>query len=156
MALHKCTQKQLPLTIVGAGLPQLIGQAGRAKSYAERLFEYPEIGPLLKQPAQDALVKPASKLGVDYEDGALNEILEQTKGYPYFLQEWGKHCWQCAEKTPITAEDAKAATELAISALDTSFFRVRFDRLTPSEKNICAQWLKLAQDHIDLEISLIF
>jgi len=134
VALHKCTQKQLPLTIVGAGLPQLVGQAGRAKSYAERLFEYPEIGPLLKQPAIDALVKPALKLGVEYESGALDEILKQTQGYPYFLQEWGKHSWQCAEKSPITAQDAQMASELAISELDASFFRVRFDRLTPSEK----------------------
>jgi len=134
MALHKCTQKQLPVTVVGAGLPQLVGQAGRAKSYAERLFEYPEIGPLSNSSAKDALIKPAAKLGVQYEDGALDEILMQTKGYPYFLQEWGKHCWQCAEQSPIRTEDAKIATELAISELDTSFFRVRFDRLTPSEK----------------------
>jgi hypothetical protein len=134
MALHKCTQKQLPVTVVGAGLPQLVGQAGRAKSYAERLFEYPEIGPLSKASAKDALVKPAAKLGVQYEDGALDEILIQTKGYPYFLQEWGKHCWQCADKSPITAKDAKTATELAISELDANFFRVRFDRLTPGEK----------------------
>jgi hypothetical protein len=134
MALHKCTQKQLPITMVGAGLPQLVGQAGRAKSYAERLFEYPEIGPLLKLSAKDALTKPAMKLGVEYEDSALEEILRQTQGYPYFLQEWGKHCWQYAEKSPITAQDAKMATELAISELDANFFRVRFDRLTPSEK----------------------
>ncbi len=134
MALHKCTQKQLPITVVGAGLPQLVGQAGRAKSYAERLFEYPEIGPLSKSAATDALVKPAKKLGIDYDSGALDEILKQTKGYPYFLQEWGKHCWQYATKSPITSNDAKMATELAILELDASFFRVRFDRLTPREK----------------------
>ncbi len=134
MALHKCTQKQLPLTIVGAGLPQLVGQAGRAKSYAERLFEYPEIGPLQNSAAKDALVLPVSRLGVQYEDRALDEILLQTKGYPYFLQEWGKHCWECAKNSPITVQDAKTATNLAISELDISFFRVRFDRLTPNEK----------------------
>jgi hypothetical protein len=134
MALHKCTQKQLPITIVGAGLPQLVGQAGNAKSYAERLFEYPQICPLVESAAKDAIVKPALKLGVKYNSDALGEILKQTQGYPYFLQEWGKHCWQCAEKSPITEKDAKSATELAISELDTSFFRVRFDRLTPSEK----------------------
>jgi hypothetical protein len=111
-----------------------VGQAGRAKSYAERLFEYPEIGPLSKPAAIDALVLPAKKLGVAYTDGALDEILLQTAGYPYFLQEWGKHSWQCAKNSPITAEDAKAATDLAIAELDASFFRVRFDRLTPSEK----------------------
>lgn len=134
MALHKCTQRQLPVTLIGAGLPQLVGQAGRAKSYAERLFEYPEIGPLSNPAAIEALVRPAQKSEVEFEEGALKEIFLQTKGYPYFLQEWGKHSWQCAKKSPITTDDAKAATELALLELDTSFFRVRFDRLTPSEK----------------------
>ena len=134
MALHKCTQKQLPVTVVGAGLPQLVGQAGRAKSYAERLFEYPEIGPLAEAAAKQALVLPAEKLNVKYEQNALNEILEQTKGYPYFLQEWGKHSWQYSVSSPITIDDVKSASVLALSELDASFFRVRFDRLTPSEK----------------------
>jgi hypothetical protein len=134
MAIHKCTQKQLPLIVAGAGLPQLIAQAGRAKSYAERLFEYPEIGALPNQAARDALAKPALRLGVNYEDDALEEILKQTKGYPYFLQEWGKHSWQCANNSLITLADVKLATELAISHLDESFFRTRLDRLTPSEK----------------------
>lgn len=134
MALHRCTQKQLPVAVVGAGLPQLIGQAGRAKSYAERLFIYPSIGPLTPEAARKALTVPAEKMHVYYEENALKEILERTQGYPYFLQEWGKHCWQCAQKSPITQADAQAATEFAIAELDTSFFRVRFDRLTPSEK----------------------
>lgn len=134
MALHKCTQKQLPITIVGAGLPQLVGQAGRAKSYAERLFEYPEVGPLSENAAKDALVIPAEKENVEYEKEALAEIFLQTQGYPYFIQEWGKHSWQCAKSSPITKQDAENATQLALSELDTSFFRVRFDRLTPSEK----------------------
>ena len=133
-ALHKCAQNQLPIALIGAGLPQLVGQAGRAKSYAERLFEFPEIGPLSFSEAKIALVAPAEKLGVQYEDGALDEILTQTRAYPYFLQEWGKHCWQCANASPISRADAISATELAISELDASFFRVRFDRLTPMEK----------------------
>ncbi len=134
MALHKCTQKQLPIALVGAGLPQLVGQAGRAKSYAERLFQYPEIGPLSNEAAEAALRIPAKKQNVEYEDEALIEILKQTQGYPYFLQEWGKHSWQCAQKSPITQTDAKNATTLAVAELDDSFFRVRFDRLTQTEK----------------------
>lgn len=134
MALHKCTQLQLPVALVGAGLPQLVGQAGQAKSYAERLFEYPEIGPLTSGAAKLALEAPAHKLNVAFEAEALKEILEKTKCYPYFLQEWGKHSWQCAVTSPITKQDAETATKLAISELDSSFFRVRFDRLTPSEK----------------------
>ena len=133
-ALHKCSQEQLPVALIGAGLPQLVGQAGRAKSYAERLFEYPRIGPLTADDAKKALVVPAEELGVAFENGALTEILNQTQAYPYFLQEWGKHSWQCALQSPITKQDVNAATELAVSELDASFFRVRFDRLTPSEK----------------------
>ncbi len=133
-ALHHCAQYQLPIALIGAGLPQLVGRAGRAKSYAERLFEYPEIGPLKESAAKTALVAPAKKLGVEYEEAALTEILLRTKAYPYFLQEWGKHSWQCARNSPITHGDAVAATDLAILELDTSFFRVRFDRLTPAEK----------------------
>jgi hypothetical protein len=133
-ALHKCSQDQLPVALIGAGLPQLVGQAGRAKSYAERLFEYPEIGPLSAADARKALALPADKNNVKFDIDALDEILKQTQSYPYFLQEWGKHSWQCADVSPITLDDVKAATDLAISELDASFFRVRFDRLTPSEK----------------------
>lgn len=134
MALHKCAQLQLPILLIGAGLPQLVGQAGRAKSYAERLFEYPEIGPLNFNAARAALVEPAMRLGVQYEEEALSDILIQTKAYPYFLQEWGKHSWQCAKQSPITRHDVQTATAWAVLELDASFFRVRFDRLTPNEK----------------------
>ena len=135
MALHKCSQLQLPITVVGAGLPQLMAQAGRAKSYAERLFEYPAIGTLSEDAAKNALVVPAKKNDVEFTNEALAEIILKTQCYPYFLQEWGKHSWQIAERSPISLADIEAATELAILELDTSFFRVRFDRLTPSEKN---------------------
>lgn len=133
-ALHRCSQSQLPVALIGAGLPQLVGQAGRAKSYAERLFEYPEIGPLKDAEARRALEVPAQKYDVAYDPAALEVILSQTGAYPYFLQEWGKHSWHCADASPITKEDAESATDLAISELDASFFRVRFDRLTPGEK----------------------
>ncbi len=133
-ALHKCAQDQLPIALIGAGLPQLVGHAGRAKLYAERLFEYPEIGPLRDSDGRKALVAPAAKLGVSYEEDALDEILTRTQAYPYFLQEWGKLCWHCAKNSPITRADAISASDLAISELDASFFRVRFERLTPAEK----------------------
>lgn len=144
-ALHKCAQLRLPIALIGAGLPQLVGRAGRAKSYAERLFEYPEIGPLKESEARRALVVPAKELGVAYEEGALEEILAQTKAYPYFLQEWGKHSWHCALTSPITRADAASATELAIQELDASFFRVRFDRLTPAEKRYLRAMAELGE-----------
>jgi hypothetical protein len=134
-ALHRCAQKQLPITLLGAGLPQIIGQTGRAKSYAERLFDFPEIGPLDDAAARLALSAPAKKEEVTFNDDALDEILKQTKGYPYFLQEWGKHAWSVAVSSPITLADVLQATIEATADLDASFFRVRFDRLTPAEKH---------------------
>jgi hypothetical protein len=107
---------------------------GSAKSYAERLFDFPEIGPLTHDDATIAIVNPARAEGVEYEPAALERIFEATQGYPYFLQEWGKHCWGAADASPITVENVVTASVNAIAALDESFFRVRFDRLTPSEK----------------------
>lgn len=134
-ALHNCAQRSLPITLVGAGLPQLVGKMGRAKSYAERLFEFPEIGPLDPASAQQALVAPARRERVEYTPDALLAIGKHTQRYPYFLQEWGKHTWAVASSSPITEADVKIATKIALADLDASFFRVRFDRLTPSEKN---------------------
>lgn len=133
-ALHRCAQEQLPVTVVGAGLPQLIAQMGEAKSYAERLFNFREIGPLGKDDAKDAILKPARNEGVEILDEAVDEIVAKTQGYPYFLQEWGKCTWDIAPQSPITKRDVENASEQAIAALDESFFRVRFDRLTPAEK----------------------
>jgi hypothetical protein len=133
-ALHRAAQLQLPVTLIGAGLPQLVGQMGRAKSYAERLFEFTPIGKLPEPAARQAIAAPAQRAGVLYEEPALREIVLQTEGYPYFLQEWGKHSWTCAHQSPITLEDVRAATQQALAELDASFFRVRLDRLTPSEK----------------------
>lgn len=133
-ALHRCAQMQLPVTMVGAGLPQLVGQMGRAKSYAERLFEFVQVGPLPDVDARQAITAPAQRFGVQYEEAALQEIVRQTQGYPYFLQEWGKHSWTCALQSPISWADVQAATQQALAELDASFFRVRLDRLTPSEK----------------------
>lgn len=133
-ALHRIAQRTLPLVLVGAGLPQLPGQMGRAKSYAERLFEFPRIDALAAEDATAALVNPARKEGADYAEDALQAVLCATQGYPYFLQEWGKHCWDTATESPITRADVESASRSAINALDESFFRVRFDRLTPTEK----------------------
>jgi hypothetical protein len=133
-ALHRAAQRQLPVTLVGAGLPQLRGRMGRAKSYAERMFDFPDIGPLAPPEAAIAISKPLADLGVAAEPEALQRIIQQTRGYPYFLQEWGKHAWDVASASPITAEDVEIASREAIAALDESFFRVRFDRLTPVEK----------------------
>ena len=133
-ALHRTSQRQLPVILVGAGLPQLPGLMGKAKSYAERLFDFPAIGALARDAADRAIVKPAHDQGVEVTADALSEIFNKTHGYAYFLQEWGKHSWEAAEHSPITADDVATASKTAVAALDGSFFRVRFDRLTPSER----------------------
>jgi hypothetical protein len=135
MAIHRISQRQLPLILIGAGLPQLVGLAGRSKSYAERLFRFPEVGPLGTKDAADALRGPIRREGVDFTDEALQELIRITGGYPYFLQTWGYHVWSLAKVSPISVDVVRLANEVAIRALDESFFRVRFDRLTPREKD---------------------
>ena len=133
-ALHRASQRRLPIVLVGAGLPQLRGQMGRAKSYAERLFDFPEIGPLARADARLAIAKPVRDEGAHITEGALDRIFDETQGYPYFLQEWGKHAWDAADDSPVTAQDVEAGSITALAALDAGFFGVRFDRLTPAEK----------------------
>jgi len=133
-ALHRCTQMKLPITVVGAGLPQLLSLAGEAKSYAERLFDYPIVDKLDRPAAEAAIRKPAKNLNVNYDDAAVERIISYTQGYPYFLQEWGKHAWDIAQSSPITADDVEKASQLTVAALDESFFRVRLERTTPAEK----------------------
>jgi len=144
-ALHRTSQEKLPVTLIGAGLPQLPGRMGKAKSYAERLFDFPFIGPLSEDESRTALMKPAETEGVAFENDALQHILDQTQGYPYFLQEWGKQAWDCADASPITISDCDLATKLAAEVLDAGFFRVRFDRLTPSEKKYLRAMAELGE-----------
>lgn len=133
-ALHRAGQAQLPVTMVGAGLPQLLGRMGRAKSYAERLFIFEPIGPLEQDAAHEAIRNPIEAEGERIDDDALAAILAATQCYPYFLQEWGKQSWDVANQSPINAQDVATASARATAQLDASFFRVRFDRLTPTEK----------------------
>lgn len=135
MAVHRVSQKSLPLVVVGAGLPQLVGKAGAAKSYAERLFDYPEVGPLGKEDAKKALQEPVRAQGVSFTSDALDEIVRVTGGYPYFLQEWGYQAWNIAQRSPMDLDVVREATRESIARLDKNFFRVRFDRLTPREKD---------------------
>ena len=135
VAMHRIAQRGWPVILFGAGLPQVAALAGEAKSYAERLFDYPEVGPLPSAAARSALLDPIVEEGESISEDALNRILSITEGYPYFLQEWGKHSWNTAGRSPITADDVEMASSLATVALDRSFFRVRFDRLTPREQD---------------------
>ena len=134
MAIHRISQKQLPFLMIGAGLPQLIGLVGRSKSYAERLFDFPHIGPLEKKDAFSALQEPVQALKAKFDQHALEEIFNQTKGYPYFLQEWGYQSWNLSAHNTINLKIVQQATEQSLERLDEGFFRVRFDRLTPKEK----------------------
>jgi hypothetical protein len=134
MAVHRVSQKQLPLILIGAGRPQLVGLAGKAKSYAERLFDYPLVDALTAKDAAAALREPARREGVEFQAAALKLAVQLTRGYPYFLQEWGYHSWNIAKSSPITVKNVKDASAVARASLDESFFRVRFDRVTPREK----------------------
>ncbi len=132
--IHRVGQLNLPFIVFGAGLPQLAGLTGKAKSYAERLFEFQTIGQLKENDARNAIKEPLQRARVSINEEALKTLIETTEGYPYFLQEWGLHSWNEASGSPITLRDVQKATIKANNALDQSFFRVRFDRLTKGEK----------------------
>lgn len=135
MGMHKLQQRQLPLVLLGAGLPTLPALAGESKSYSERLFDFPTVGALSAEDAAKVLRDPAHEAGVIFESGALDEVYQQTQGYPYFVQEWGYQAWNHAAASPITAVLLRQATARVIERLDQNFFRVRYDRLTPGEKD---------------------
>ena len=134
VACHEMGQRNLPLFFVGAGLPQIAALAGKAKSYAERLFDYHQVDQLSPLAASEAIVNPAKREGIEFHPDAIAEILRVTERYPYFLQEWGFQVWDFAPSNPIEFVHVKEATPGIISSLDASFFRVRFDRLTPLQQ----------------------
>jgi len=130
IALHKISQNRIPLLFYGAGLPHLAKLSGEAKSYSERLFDFEIIDRLDNKSAAIALVKPALREGITYESGALDAVLKETEGYPFFLQVWGSHIWEVAKSSPISITDVSRATLRALKALDHGFFKVRVERLT--------------------------
>lgn len=146
MSMHKMQQRQLPMVLMGAGLPILPGLAGESKSYAERLFSFPDIGPLSMADAVKALQDPVKAVGVEFVPEALNEIFRLTEGYPYFLQEWGYQAWNRATVTPISLDVVQQATPVVVARLDENFFRVRFNRLTPSEKRFLRAMAKMGSE----------
>lgn len=133
VAQHRMAQRNLPVLVFAAGLPQIAKLSGDAKSYAERLFVFPSIGALTRPSAIDAIRKPLRDEDAEIDDDALDHLLERTGGYPFFLQEWGHHAWNAAVASPISRSDAEAATGFALARLDTGFFKVRFERLTKAE-----------------------
>jgi hypothetical protein len=133
-ALHRATQKSLPVTVAAAGLPQIPRLTGEARSYAERLFTFPTIGNLGDDAARAALIEPARQHKVEYEDAAVTRALEWTAGYPFYIQQLGKHAWNAADKSPITLHDIEAAIPVAQEALDRSLYEVRAQRATPAER----------------------
>jgi DNA-binding CsgD family transcriptional regulator len=135
MAMHRVGQSGLPVLLVATGLPQVVGLTGQAKSYAERLFDFPLVDALSEEDAANALQRPAVAENAIWDDAALTLVRKITHGYPYFLQEWGYHTWNHAVGPRIRAEDVQTATKIAIRRLDESFFRVRYDRLTPRERD---------------------
>lgn len=144
-SMHRTEQRQLPVVLVGAGLPQLRGRMGNAKSYAERLFDFPEIGALPREAAFQAISRPLQNEGVEISEDAFAEIMRVTKGYAYFLQAWGSKSWLTAKASPIGIDDVRLASAAAIAALDEGFFRVRFDRCTPKEKKYLRAMAELGE-----------
>ena len=153
MAAHRTAQDGLPLLLIGAGLPQLVGLVGRSKSYAERMFDFSHIGALTHKHAAEALQQPAQKQGARFDKAALSEIIQQTKAYPYFLQEWGYQAWNLASKKQIDLKTVQLATQKSLQRLDEGFFCVRFDRITPNEKKYIYAMAQLGRRALSRDIA---
>ena len=145
VSIHRTNQKSLPVMLFGAGLPQVAALSGDAKSYAERLFKYPAVGPLDADAARNAIRQPIEDEGESITDGAADRIVEKTNGYPYFLQEWGHQTWNAADASPVDESDVAQASKAALSRLDEGFFKVRFDRLTPKERDYVVAMARLGR-----------
>ncbi|WP_270974814.1 ATP-binding protein [Trueperella sp.] len=146
MAIHKTVQRALPITLVGAGLPQIAELAGDAKSYSERLFTFPKIDSLNEADASKAFADPARQEGVAWEEDALQRAIAVTEGYPYFIQELGSAVWRTAPSSPFRRHDVDNAIPLFESRLDESFFRVRLDRATPLQAAYLRAMAELGPD----------
>jgi len=144
-ALHRTVQRRLPLTATAAGLPHIPGLAGEARSYAERLFRFPRIGALGDVDAQKAVALPAEREGATYEQEAIQRVLELTQGYPFYIQEYGRHIWNRAPATPITLDDVEAAAPLAEDALDHGIYEARIQRATQKERRYLRAMAELGQ-----------
>ncbi len=144
-AIHRCNQLRLPIMIFGAGLPKILKMLGEVKSYSERLFRFEEVGSLVKEDAKAAIVKPAEELNVSYKEEAVQEIINVTEGYPFFIQEYCKAIWEQAEESIITIEDVYHARAEFEKRLDQSFFKVRFERSTKKEKQFMFAMVKCGE-----------
>lgn len=144
-ALHRATQKNVPITLAAAGLPQIPRLTGEARSYAERLFSFPVIASLPDADARTALVEPARQQGVEYTDEAVAQALGWTAGYPFYIQQLGKHAWNLADRSPIGFADIEAAMPAAQAALDTSIYEVRIQRATDQERRYLRAMAELGE-----------
>lgn len=144
-ALHRATQKELPIAVAGAALPQIPLLTGEARSYAERLFDFPTIENLDDPAASSALVEPARRQGVEYEPEAVADALDWTAGYPFYIQQLGKHAWNLADESPISREDVERAMPVAQAALDKSIYEVRMQRATEGERRYMRAMAELGE-----------
>jgi len=147
MSIHHIQQRELPLALIGAGLPILAKLAGEAKSYAERLFRYPVLGPLSDENAKLAIATPLRQENIRIADEALSVVCRESGGYPFFLQEWGSQLWNYVEQEPISLEDVQGVRSVVLNSLDANFFRIRMERVTSSEKKfIYAMAARITED----------
>lgn len=146
VALHFAAQESLPLYLVGSGLPSIRALVGKSKTYAERMFNYAEIGALSKEDVDLAITAPLNNNGLDIEPDAISEVFENTRGYPYFLQEYGYQIWIAAEDSPITADDVRRIVPDVRRRLDANFFDVRFDRISNREKEFLRMMADFPQE----------
>jgi hypothetical protein len=132
---HRAGQLALPWFVVGGGLPNLPARLAAAESYAERLFDYRTIDRLRRDDAIYALTAPAEKRDVAWDSDAIEFVLNESRGYPYFLQQFGKTVWDAAAGPDrITLDDATFGIAEGQQQLDVGFYASRWERATKAER----------------------
>ena len=133
-ALHRTNQLGYPIMIVGAGLPKIYKMLSEEKSYSERLFVYKEIGSLTYEQSFKAIEEPVKKFGVSYTKEAINDIINITKGYPFFIQQFCQIVYNNVNDKIIQKMDVEKNVDEFFEVLDIGFFRVRYERCSDGEK----------------------
>ena len=160
MSFHRLQQRQLPFAVIGAGLPMLAGLAGKTKSYAERLFLYPQVDALNCDATRQAIEPPFTACGIKIDRKAMDMVFESSKGYPYFLQEWGYQLWNRVEQKKITVDDVRCVKSKVTKRLDENFFHARLERLMPGEKEFlyamakCGEIVRVADVAKELRVGV--
>jgi AAA ATPase-like protein len=130
--VHLTAGTDEPTLFLGAGLPNSPGHLHKVRTYTER-WRFFRIGLLSRDETIEAVEVPAKEQGVTFEAAALERVVHEAAGYPFFIQEYASAAWLQHRGKRVTAKDVEAVAPGVRRILEDSFYDERFRRLTPRE-----------------------